>query len=181
MIFMPLPSSLLVWCRWWGEEGRLTGSRRRSNNSLVSIVITVFFWLHRLHLRRCPFCHYLQVIRSKVREQSQSIVRGEHPIAFMLPTVSLSDVGSETEVFVLLSWFCFLCSPFFWPLSVPLPLCSYCLFFVSDRSFSEHMLSSAPNDKRFFHQTLSDLESLGYQSSRPGSPLNSASLARWLT
>jgi len=83
--------SLLVWCRWWGEEGRLTGSRRRSNNSLV-------------------------------REQSQSIVRGEHPIAFMLPTVSLSDVGSETE-------------------------------------------------------TLSDLESLGYQSSRPGSPLNSASLA----
>ena len=37
--------------------------------------------------------HHLQV-----REQSQSIVRGEHPIAFMLPTVSLSDVGSETEV-----------------------------------------------------------------------------------
>ena len=34
----------------------------------------------------------------QVREQSQSIVRGEHPIAFMLPTVSLSDVGSETEV-----------------------------------------------------------------------------------
>ena len=28
---------------WWGEEGRLTGSRRRSNNSLVSIVIVVFF------------------------------------------------------------------------------------------------------------------------------------------
>ena len=41
MIFMP--SSLLVWCRWWGEEGRLTGSRRRSNNSLVSIVLVVFF------------------------------------------------------------------------------------------------------------------------------------------
>ena len=38
----------------------------------------------------------------KVREQSQSIVRGEHPIAFMLPTVSLSDVGSETEVNSLL-------------------------------------------------------------------------------
>ena len=35
---------------------------------------------------------------AEVREQSQSIVRGEHPIAFMLPTVSLSDVGSETEV-----------------------------------------------------------------------------------
>jgi len=83
--------SLLVWCRWWGEEGRLDGTRRRSNNSLV-------------------------------REQSQSIVRGEHPIAFMLPTVSLSDVGSETE-------------------------------------------------------TLSDLESLGYQSSRPGSPFNTTSLA----
>ena len=38
------------------------------------------------------------VDNGKVREQSQSIVRGEHPIAFMLPTVSLSDVGSETEV-----------------------------------------------------------------------------------
>merc|ERR1719239_2111941 len=83
--------SLLVWCRWSGEEGRLAGARRRSNNSLG-------------------------------REQSQSIVRGEHPIAFMLPTVSLSDVGSETE-------------------------------------------------------TLSDLESLGYQSSRPGSPFNTTSLA----
>ena len=41
-------------------------------------------------------CHNTAI--GKVREQSQSIVRGEHPIAFMLPTVSLSDVGSETEV-----------------------------------------------------------------------------------
>lgn len=59
---------------------------------------------------------------SLVREQSQSIVRGDHPIAFMLPTVSLSEAGSETE-------------------------------------------------------TLSDLDSLGYQSSRPGSPYTTASLA----
>ena len=41
MIFMP--SSLLVWCRWWGEEGRLTGSRRRSNNSLVFFVFLLFY------------------------------------------------------------------------------------------------------------------------------------------
>jgi len=34
---------------------------------------------------------------SIVREQSISIVRGEHPIAFMLPTVSLSEAGSETD------------------------------------------------------------------------------------
>lgn len=34
---------------------------------------------------------------SIVREQSMSIVRGEHPIAFMLPTVSLSEAGSETD------------------------------------------------------------------------------------
>jgi len=34
---------------------------------------------------------------SIVREQSVSIVRGEHPIAFMLPTVSLSEAGSETD------------------------------------------------------------------------------------
>ena len=40
---------------------------------------------------------------AEVREQSQSIVRGEHPIAFMLPTVSLSDVGSETEVIKIVS------------------------------------------------------------------------------
>ena len=72
MIFMPLPSSLLVWCRWWGEEGRLTGSRRRSNNSLVSIVITVFFWLHRLHLRHCPFCHYLHQSNPNQRYASKA-------------------------------------------------------------------------------------------------------------
>jgi len=34
---------------------------------------------------------------SIVRAQSQSIVRGEHPIAFVLPTVSLSEAGSETD------------------------------------------------------------------------------------
>jgi len=56
---------------------------------------------------------------SIVRAQSQSIVRGEHPIAFVLPTVSLSEAGSETD------------------------------------------------------QTHSDLESLGYQTSRPGSPYSS--------
>jgi len=56
---------------------------------------------------------------SLVPEQSQSIVRGDHPIAFMLPTVSLSEVGSETD------------------------------------------------------QTVSDMESLSYQSSRPGSPYSS--------
>ena len=42
-------------------------------------------------------------VNGEVREQSQSIVRGEHPIAFMLPTVSLSDVGSETEVIKIVS------------------------------------------------------------------------------
>jgi len=34
---------------------------------------------------------------SLVIEQSQSVVRGDHPIAFMLPTVSLSEVGSENS------------------------------------------------------------------------------------
>ena len=29
--------SLIVWCRWAGEEARLEGARRRSNNSLVII------------------------------------------------------------------------------------------------------------------------------------------------
>lgn len=56
---------------------------------------------------------------SIVRAQSQSVIRGEHPLTFVLPTVSLSEAGSETE------------------------------------------------------QTHSDLESLGYQSSRPGSPYSS--------
>ena len=32
-----------------------------------------------------------------VRAQSQSVVRGEHPMAFMLPSVSLSEAGSETD------------------------------------------------------------------------------------
>ena len=30
---------VMVWCRWWGEEGRLSGTRRRSNNSLVMMMI----------------------------------------------------------------------------------------------------------------------------------------------
>ena len=35
---------------------------------------------------------------SQVRAQSQSMVRGEHPfMAFMLPSVSLSEAGSETD------------------------------------------------------------------------------------
>ena len=36
-----------VWCRWWGEEGRLDGTRRRSNNSLVilSIGMMIVIWL----------------------------------------------------------------------------------------------------------------------------------------
>ena len=34
----------------------------------------------------------------QVRAQSQSMVRGEHPfMAFMLPSVSLSEAGSETD------------------------------------------------------------------------------------
>ena len=33
--------SLIVWCRWSGEEGRLAGARRRSNNSLVIIRIKI--------------------------------------------------------------------------------------------------------------------------------------------
>ena len=39
--------SLLVWCRWWGEEGRLTGTRRRSNNSLVIVRIgmMIVIWI----------------------------------------------------------------------------------------------------------------------------------------
>ena len=32
-----------------------------------------------------------------LRSQSQSVVRGEHPMAFMLPSVSLSEAGSESE------------------------------------------------------------------------------------
>ena len=70
-----MPSSLLVWCRWWGEEGRLTGSRRRSNNSLVSIVLVVFFLLHR---RRCPWCchcsffHYLHQSNQNQRYASKA-------------------------------------------------------------------------------------------------------------
>ena len=34
---------------------------------------------------------------SIVRAQSHSVVRGEHPMAFMLPSVSLSEAGSETD------------------------------------------------------------------------------------
>lgn len=30
-----------------------------------------------------------------IKEQSESVVRGDHPIAFVLPTVSLSETGSE--------------------------------------------------------------------------------------
>ena len=59
----------MVWCRRLGvgRDGETPGGRRRSNNSLV-------------------------------RAQSQSMVRGEHPfMAFMLPSVSLSEAGSETD------------------------------------------------------------------------------------
>ena len=50
-----------------GRDSENPGGRRRSNNSLV-------------------------------RAQSQSMVRGEHPfMAFMLPSVSLSEAGSETD------------------------------------------------------------------------------------
>ena len=61
--------SLMLWCRSLGpgRDGSSPGGRRRSNNSLV-------------------------------RAQSQSMVRGEHPfMAFMLPSVSLSEAGSETD------------------------------------------------------------------------------------
>ena len=37
---------------------------------------------------------YLPII---LRSQSHSMVRGEHPMAFMLPSVSLSEAGSETD------------------------------------------------------------------------------------
>ena len=43
--------SLLVWCRWWGEEGRLAGTRRRSNNSLV-IVRMIVIWIRTTMIRR---------------------------------------------------------------------------------------------------------------------------------
>merc|ERR1719270_2039346 len=32
-----------------------------------------------------------------IKEQSQSVLRGEHPIAFVLPTVSLSQTETESE------------------------------------------------------------------------------------
>ena len=38
-----------------------------------------------------------------VRAQSQSVVRGEHPMAFMLPSVSLSEVSSEGNVVIMTS------------------------------------------------------------------------------
>ena len=41
---------------------------------------------------------YFSLSCPQVRPQSQSMVRGEHPfMAFMLPSVSLSEAGSETD------------------------------------------------------------------------------------
>ena len=104
MIFMPLPSSLLVWCRWWGEEGRLTGSRRRSNNSLVSIVIVVFFWLHRLHLRHCPFCHYLH--QSNPNQRYASKAKASWGVNIQSPSCCQRCPSAMWEV-RLRSLFCF--------------------------------------------------------------------------
>ena len=44
--------SLLVWCRWWGEEGRLAGTRRRSNNSLVIVRIGMDGWMDGMRMKK---------------------------------------------------------------------------------------------------------------------------------
>ena len=50
--------SLLVWCRWWGEEGILAGTRRRSNNSLVIVRIrmmrmnVIYTMMNRMRILR---------------------------------------------------------------------------------------------------------------------------------
>ena len=44
--------SLLVWCRWWGEEGRLAGTRRRSNNSLVIVRIRMDGWMDGMRMKK---------------------------------------------------------------------------------------------------------------------------------
>ena len=43
------------------------------------------------------------VIIITIRSQSESVVRGEHPMAFMLPSVSLSEVSSEGNVVIMTS------------------------------------------------------------------------------
>ena len=44
--------SLLVWCRWWGEEGRLASTRRRSNNSLVIVRIGMDGWMDGMRMKK---------------------------------------------------------------------------------------------------------------------------------
>ena len=61
------------------------------------------FWCRRLGSDKEERGSRRRSHNSMVRAQSQSVVRGEHPMAFMLPSVSLSEVSSEGNVVIMTS------------------------------------------------------------------------------
>ena len=69
---------LVAWCRAGGQQAGLP--RRRSGGSIV------------VEQSRSVVRVLLPVLSCTVLQ-----VRGDHPIAFVLPSVSLSEAGSETD------------------------------------------------------------------------------------
>jgi len=58
---------------------------------------SIIAWCRRISDNRTNMLTRRRSNNSIVRSQSHSMVRGEHPMAFMLPSVSLSEAGSETD------------------------------------------------------------------------------------
>ena len=63
--------SLIVWCRWSGEEGRLAGARRRSNNSLVIIRIRMI----RIRSSRSDHEDQIMMIKPRRSDYEDQIMR----------------------------------------------------------------------------------------------------------
>ena len=63
--------SLIVWCRWSGEEGRLAGARRRSNNSLVIIRIRMI----RIRSSRSDHEDQIMMIKPRGSDYDDHIMR----------------------------------------------------------------------------------------------------------